>query len=225
MEGRRRRPSCRRPRSAWVQRYLAHLRSHGFPEAPEPRGHDERGREVLEFLEGDVPEYPLPPFALTDHSLRAIGALVRRMHDASRGFEGAGVICHNDVAPYNTVYRDGVPAALIDWDRAAPGPPAWDLAHVAWRFVPLDPATPVSEAHRRIALILDAYDLTDRTGFIDTCAARAIHLHDTIRDHATAGDPGFTAMWKTEHSERPLADAAWMLTDLKGSGRRRGSCP
>ena len=31
----------------------------------------------------------------------------------------------------------GHPVALIDWDFAAPGPRAWDVAFAAYRFVPL----------------------------------------------------------------------------------------
>ncbi|RAV13669.1 phosphotransferase [Paenibacillus contaminans] len=32
------------------------------------------------------------------------------------------VICHNDAAYYNLVFRNGEPAALIDFDIAGPGP-------------------------------------------------------------------------------------------------------
>ena len=77
------------------------------------------------------------------------GDTVRRFHDATAGFHLAGavwrsgagapgggeVICHNDVAHYNTVFRAGRPVAFIDWDFAAPGPRAWDLAYAACRFV------------------------------------------------------------------------------------------
>jgi hypothetical protein len=50
-----------RPFSLTVQAYLAHLRDAGFAGAPLPLGVDEQGREVLSFVAGDVPPYPLPP--------------------------------------------------------------------------------------------------------------------------------------------------------------------
>ncbi|WP_051324836.1 phosphotransferase [Candidatus Solirubrobacter pratensis] len=200
-----------KPRTAWVQGLLAWVRERGFPEAPEPLGLDERGREALGFIEGDVPEYPLPPWALTDDALVAVARLLRRLHDASAGYDGAGVVCHNDVAPYNTVYVDGRPVAFIDWDFAAPAPGAWDLAHVAWRFAPLTAGGDVAESARRVRLVCDAYGLQERAGFVETIAARAQWLHDTIRDRAAAGDPGFAAMWSTEHSKQPLRDRAWVL--------------
>jgi aminoglycoside phosphotransferase (APT) family kinase protein len=46
-------------------------------------------------------------------------------------------VCHNDLAPVNTIYVDHRPIAFIDWDFAAPAPPLWDVACAAWSFVPL----------------------------------------------------------------------------------------
>lgn len=48
------------------------------------------------------------------------------------------VICLNDVAPYNMVFdADGQLTGWIDVDTASPGPRVWDLAHLAYRLVPL----------------------------------------------------------------------------------------
>lgn len=44
-----------RPFSLTVQAYLAHLRDAGFTGAPLPFGVDEKGREMLSFVPGDVP--------------------------------------------------------------------------------------------------------------------------------------------------------------------------
>jgi Phosphotransferase enzyme family len=60
----------------------------------------------------------------------------------NRGVRGAdpdpgSVVCHNDLAPRNTVFREGSPVAFVDFDLASPAQPAWDVAHLAWQFVPL----------------------------------------------------------------------------------------
>jgi hypothetical protein len=221
--------TVRRAAGPWtptVHAVLSHLRANGFPEAPAPLGIDEQGREVLGYVDGEVPPgEPLPDWVLTDEALVAVARLIRRFHDASVGFaprearwqrlpgapESGEVICHNDLAPYNTVYERGRPIAFIDWDYAAPGPRQWDLAHAAWRFVPLGVATPVSEAARRLRLLCDAYGLGERAGLVDVIARRQQALHDAIREFAARGIPAFVAMWGTHHSEQPLRDRAHLL--------------
>ncbi len=116
-------------------------------------GLDEQGREILSYLEGEVPVYPTVPELWSEEVLEEVAHLLRRLHDATVGLEVAGggwregaaaaeggeVICHNDVAHYNTVFQAGRPVALIDWDFAAPGPRIWDVASAAYRVVPLVP--------------------------------------------------------------------------------------
>jgi aminoglycoside phosphotransferase (APT) family kinase protein len=74
------------------------------------------------------------------------------------------VVCHNDVAPYNMVFVAGRLTGLVDWDTSAPGPRVWDLAHLAYRLVPLTGADDVvvpgdgtASRARRLRLLCDAY--------------------------------------------------------------------
>ncbi len=151
----RRGDTVRRTAGPWtptIQALLRHLRAQGVTGVPEPLGTDEQGREVLSFLPGDVAHYPLPEWVWDESVLRDAGALLRRVHDASVGFldartaapvwqtaphEPAEVVCHNDVAPYNMVFRDGTLVGLIDFDTASPGPRIWDLAYLGYRLAPL----------------------------------------------------------------------------------------
>ena len=48
------------------------------------------------------------------------------------------LVCHNDVELSNVVFRDGIAVALIDFEFAAPGRPAYDLAQLARLCVPID---------------------------------------------------------------------------------------
>ncbi|MEU4539395.1 phosphotransferase [Streptosporangium sp. NPDC023825] len=193
---------------------LNHLGAVGFTGAPAGHGRDGQGREILDFLPGQVPGYPLPEYARSDEALFGVGVLLRDYHDATVGFavpsgaswyfsprSPAEVICHGDIAPYNCVFRDGRPVAFIDFDTVHPGPRIWDVAYVAYRFVPLaDPRReeglpPVREQARRLRLFADAYLLggSDRNALTDTVRARLEHLIGHMHDQAGAGNQAFAA--------------------------------
>jgi Ser/Thr protein kinase RdoA (MazF antagonist) len=53
------------------------------------------------------------------------------------------VICHNDMATYNTVFVNDQPQAFIDFDTAGPGPRIWDVAYAAYTYAPLAQFVPL----------------------------------------------------------------------------------
>lgn len=62
--------------------------------------------------------------------------IVKELHDVSSGFAPEGkVICHNDLSPCNTVFRNDIPVAIIDWDSAAFGERWEDLAYILWLWI------------------------------------------------------------------------------------------
>ena len=151
------------PWTPTVHQLLQHLHASGVTFVPRPLGRDEQGREVLTHLPGTVPTYPMPPHVWTPAVLATAGRQLAEVHAATRTFrptgpdgtagddepggtavwqlpvrEPAEVVCLNDVAPYNMVFDgDGALTGWIDVDTASPGPRAWDLAHLAYRLVPL----------------------------------------------------------------------------------------
>jgi hypothetical protein len=184
-----------RPVGPWspaVHEYLRYLEGAGFDGSPRVLGLQD-DREVLTFIEGAVAVDPqrepghghrLPPYARTDRALRGAGDLLRQLHAAASGFQPAftryrnhprparlgEIISHGDLGPWNTVYRDGIPVAFIDWDSAGPVSPLADLADAAWTFVPLAPPEQLAEAGfdplpdlaARLRMFVEAYGLADR---------------------------------------------------------------
>jgi hypothetical protein len=161
------------PWTPTIHRYLDWLANAGIDWIPRAIGVD-GDREVLSFLEGEVPVYPLPEWVWTDEALRDAGRHLRALHDASVGFdttdaiwqwqaaEPTEVICHNDFAPHNLVFRDGRVIGSIDFDLCAPGPRVADLANLATRMIPLTSewhagAVREDQWRRRIQLLLDSY--------------------------------------------------------------------
>jgi Phosphotransferase enzyme family len=161
----------------FVHALLGWFERHDWGGAPRFLGTDERGREVLSFIDGHVAWEPVqPPSVTSDASLARLAGLVREFHDLTGGTPlaaGAEVVCHNDLSPKNTVYRGSgagmMPVAFIDWDIAAPGMRIHDIAHVCWQYLDLGPgvADPAAAA-RRMGLICDAYGLPDRGRLLET---------------------------------------------------------
>lgn len=188
--------------SAFVQELLGLFERCGWPGAPRFLGTDERGRETFSFLDGHVAWAETQPAAVhEDESLAAVARLVRQFHDLTAGSELADsdeVVCHNDLSPRNTVYRDlgdgHRPWAFIDWDIAAPGKRIHDLAHVCWQFVGLRPGLSDVVAASRVRLICDAYGLTDRSDLVDTILWWQDRCWRGIEAEAAAGDQAKIAL-------------------------------
>jgi Phosphotransferase enzyme family len=131
--------TVRRPLSAGsgrIHRLLNHFERCGFDGAPRFLGIDERGREILSFIDGFAP--PHNGFELSEQGVRAGARLVRRVHDLTAGTEfaaGSEVACHPNLAQQNFIFRDMIPIAIIDWDGTQPGTRLENFADFLWAFV------------------------------------------------------------------------------------------
>jgi Ser/Thr protein kinase RdoA (MazF antagonist) len=146
-------------------------------------GFDERGREMLSFIDGDF----VHPAPWSEDALPALGALLRRLHDCGAHFSPPSnavwrpwygrdlsayrrVFGHGDLGPWNIVSRDGLPVALIDWETAGPMDAMVELGQACWLNAQLHDddvaqrvglASPADRA-RHAALIADGYGLARR---------------------------------------------------------------
>jgi Ser/Thr protein kinase RdoA (MazF antagonist) len=228
--------TVRRTTGPWtpaVHALLRYLEEVGFKGAPRVLGIAGQRREVLTYLPGKVPRRASPEVA-TNRVLAEVGRLLRRYHDAVSGFElppgvewyhesdraPGSVVCHNDLSPRNTVFRDGRPVAFLDWDFASPARPAWDVAHAAWQFVPLtdDPGckrhgwTSLPDRLRRLRAFCDAYGLAEeeRLSFPEFVARRIAATASGIESNASAGVPEFERLVASDVPALVRADQAWV---------------
>lgn len=235
--------TVRRATGAWtpaVHQLLRHLEAVGFDGAPRVLGHDAASREILTFIDGDAGFFDrtriVPPNLWSNQVLTEAARLLRRYHDATVGFVPADgshwqllypdrtrheVICHNDFAPYNCIFRDGHLRAMIDFDVACPGARAWDLAYAAYTFVPLyrdegcrDVGLRMSpDRTHRLRLFCDAYGLEERSGFLETIEQRVQAVIKMIVDAAASGDVRFQRKVTEGHVTGYEANLAYIRQD------------
>ncbi len=229
-----------RPFTRTVQAYLAHLHRAGFTAAPVPLGTDDQGREVLSFVAGDVPREPLPAETAGDDVLVALARLIRELHAASAGWAPppdavwGGIpgtetsalppvdgepelVSHRDYCPGNVVFRDGLPAALIDFDLAKPTTRLYDIANALWWWAPMRdprdraPAFTGLDIPHRAAVFADAYGMTarQRQDLVPLMTQIAHRYHRTARAAADT-DPVFLRLWEQGAKDQLPRAEAWL---------------
>lgn len=234
--------TVRRPHqdtSEWVAGYLRHLEAAGFDGAPRYLGRDAQGRDVLTFLTGDVPGDPPEPWAVADDVLPGVAGLLRRLHDTSADYvptvsrtEPAGrprpllpdeprLVAHRDVTPQNTVFRDGVAAAIVDFDLADWTTRSVDLANTAMHWVPLsDPVDrgPVFagvDVGARLRLLLDGYgrDAMDADRLLAAAELRFAGSHRIMQWNAEHLGGGWARMWREGVGEQIRRRESWFSAE------------
>jgi aminoglycoside phosphotransferase (APT) family kinase protein len=229
-----------RPFTVTIQAYLGHLHQAGFTGAPVPLGFDEQGREILSYVAGDVPRDPLPPETAGDDVLAALARLIRSLHEASAGWTppadavwggtpgalaGAAsrpegepeLVSHRDYCPGNVVFRDGLPAALIDFDLARPTTRLYDIVNALWWWAPLHdprdraPAFAAADIPHRAAVFADAYGVTaqQRRDLVPLATRVARGFLATARASAEL-DPVFRRFWEQGAKDELPRAVAWL---------------
>jgi aminoglycoside phosphotransferase (APT) family kinase protein len=219
--------TVRRPAGPWtsaVHDLLRYLDRRGLDGIPQPLGLDSEGREILTYLPGETvgTSRPWPRWVHSDQALGDVGRWLRRYHDAVADYQPrpgsiwrtstgqwrpGDVIGHNDAAPYNAVWSVEPPdpraarlVGFIDWDFAAPCPAVWDLAFVAFSWVPLhardvvisEGFTDFADRPRRLRLLLSSYGYSGSTDTLLAAVQARIAAHAAgLREGAEAGDPLF----------------------------------
>jgi len=214
--------TVRRPVRAWSQTVhdlLGHLWSRGFSGAPRFVGVDDRGREVLTYLEGETVGHwePWPAWTHSDEALEDVGRWLRDYHQAVADYvppsnalwrEGGCwqrglIVGHGDPAPYNAVWNDEGLVGLIDWDNAGPVRVEDDLAWVAFSWTPLhapevvarEGFTAFSRRRERLERLLNAYGWEGTPEeVLRRIDARLQHQVETMRATARAGDAAYQRM-------------------------------
>jgi phosphotransferase family enzyme len=132
---------------------------------------------------------------------------------------GAELVSHRDYYPGNVVFRDGLPAALIDFDFAKPTTRLYDIANALWYWAPLRngdprdraPAFADADMVHRVAVFADAYGMTaeQRAEFGPFAVDLARRYHEDSRDSAEL-DPVYRKLWEDGAKDVLPRAEAWL---------------
>ncbi len=222
--------TVRRPTGPWtegVHALLRHLEAHGFDGSPRVRGMDDRGREILDYIEGDVVHPNHPSLLVPNSALAGVAGMIRRFHDAVGSFDHperfawsdrAGdprgqheLLCHNDLGAWNLVHTPAGGWVFIDWDLAAPGRRAWDVALALLSAVPLMPDSGLDRRRtvERIAVFRDAYGASAfPNDVLEVAVERCTAEADLIEELGAAGERPYDRLLRDGHA------AVWRAAEV-----------
>lgn len=228
--------TVRRTTGPWtpsVHGLLQHLERQGFAGAPRVRGFDDQGREILTHLQGIAGLRPWPAAVRTPDALTSAAQLIRQFHNAvatfvppddavwrfSTGSTGEGeIVTHNDLAPWNTLYKGVEATGLIDWDFARPARAVEDVAYAAWTYVPLRDdehslAIGFERPHNRAArldLFLTSFGLEDRRGFVDEIIKRKLLERQWVLEMGRQGIEPWAKFLHEGHADHVAYDVEYL---------------
>lgn len=213
-------------RKAWakstpsIHAYMRSLRDSGV-DVPAVFGRDENGRQILEYVPGEL-AMNLAPF--TPLEFERVGALVRLIHDASSQFApadgmiwttaipapGDDLVCHNDLAPWNLIC--GERWVFIDWDAAAPSTRLWDLACSAQAFTLGNPEADPARAAADLAAFVNGYNADDelRAALPSVMGERAAAMLDLLATSYSTGHEPWATMFTSGHGDHWRAVAEYV---------------
>jgi hypothetical protein len=227
------------PHSELVHAVLGHLSAAGVA-APLFLGHDDRSREILSFVEGEVAGRPWPAWVADESRSVSVAHLLRRLDDALVPFgipqevrarprppgapepvgPAATFLGHRDVTPENTVFRDGSAYSFIDFDLIRPSSRVDEVTNLllwwaGWTHPDdRDPALADVDPARRARVLVDAYGLddADRTWVVPVAISGAQQSWFSMRDRARNHGGGWLRMWNDGVGDQIRRREAW-LTD------------
>ncbi|MFJ5624781.1 phosphotransferase [Peribacillus loiseleuriae] len=182
--------------------------------------------------------YPLKEYMWSDDVLIEIAKMLRLYHDSVSDFpfdvswqsientpQQFEVLCHNDFAIYNIIFKHERPIGIIDFDVAGPGTRLWDIAYTLYNCVPLSRFylsetgekvyyNLLQDANRikqRVRLFFASYGEGIEEEYLEMVLLRLEGLCKTITRKANEGDIAFQKMIDEGHLEHYQNDIKFIL--------------
>jgi Ser/Thr protein kinase RdoA (MazF antagonist) len=191
---------------------------------------------MLSFVHGEVAARPWPSWVGDESRARSVARLLRRMDDHLEELglpddlrdafppstDGPGPVPtflgHRDITPENTVFRDGLAYAFIDFDLVRPASRVDEVVNLllwwgGWMAPEdRDPVLNGVDPAARGRALVDAYGLPEREreAVVAVSIATAQRSWHTMRDRAMTQGGGWARMWEEGVGDRIRRREGWL---------------
>jgi len=230
--------TVRRDTGPWtptIHALLHYLDEYQFNYAPRVLGVDEKGREILSYMDGNAAVRPWPAVLFTENGITQAAKLLRKYHDTIANFQPLAdaewrigkmelkpgqIIRHGDLGPWNTIWQGDTLTGLIDWDFAQPGERIEDLAQLAYYFIPLRGEDGWEKAGfkerpdftTRLQNIVDSYGLYAPSEVIENLFKLQQEDRERTQTKGEQGIEPWVRFLKRGDVEESLGDSKWLQT-------------
>lgn len=199
----------------YVHKVLQMLERKNHPYSPRYLGMDAHGREILSYIDGEIGG----SIEWTDYQLEKVMQMLRDFHDSTTGSElcrGQEVICHRDIAPWNTVLRSDIPVAFIDYDGVEPGSRVEDLGYALWTFLELgNPNVDITKQALKVKLMVESYGFTGYDLLIDAIIKEQHRVLDIRKKMAISGKDHDVQEFSKERVKVIEDEINWVKTNMQ----------
>lgn len=228
--------TVRRDTGLWtptIHALLNYLHDHTFDYVPKVLGVDDKGREILSYLDGEAAARPWPAVLFTVNGVSQAAKLLRNYHDIVANFrppadaewrmgkievEPGQIIRHGDLGPWNTIWQGNTLTGLIDWDFAQPGERIEDLAQLAYYFIPLrgeDGWKNVGFQERpdfsaRLQVLVESYGMYTSNEVVEALLKHQEEDRERTQDKGEQGIEPWVRFLKRGDVEESMQDSKWL---------------
>lgn len=155
--------------SKLVREVMTVLSSSNFQYSPNYLGIDQKGREIMTYIEGKQMNHTEITLDLMKQTL----GVLKRYHDIfsiSELSENEETLLHTDYAPWNLIVREGKLVGIIDFDKAKPGKRISDVVYICWNLLDIgseDSNLTEEEIFKYLPVLVGAYGEIDTSDFVD----------------------------------------------------------
>jgi len=155
--------------SELVREVMAVLSNNNFQYSPKYLGIDQKGREIMTYIEGEQMNHTEITVDLMKQTLKVLKQF-HNIFSTSDLSQDQETVLHTDYAPWNLIVKEGKLVGVIDFDKVIPGKRIYDVAYICWNLLDIGSKNSnftEEEILKYLPILINAYGEIDTSEFVD----------------------------------------------------------